>query len=111
MCQVRNLREHMLVRENFLCFDNLKLIMCDHADKQESPSKLSAAELRKQGQSDASWVRYASSWRKFRVWLEANGHEDWVVSNADMKSSLAVFDSVKLPLSQVMLANYLYIYM
>ena len=108
MCQVRNLREHMLVRENFLCFDNLKLIICDHADKLESPaSKLSAAELRQQGQSDASWVRYASSWRKFRVWLEANGHEEWIVPSADMKSSLAIFDSVKLPLSQVMLAKYL----
>jgi hypothetical protein len=95
MCQARNLREHMLVREYFLCFDNLRLIMCDHTDKLESPaSKLSAAELRQQGQSDASWVRYASSWRKFGVWLEANGHEEWVVSNADMKRSLAVFDPV-----------------
>jgi hypothetical protein len=98
------------VRGNFLCIYNLKLIMCDDADERGSPSKLSAVELRQQGQSDASWVRYASCWRKFRVWLEANGHEDWVVSNADMKSALAVFESVKLPLSQVMLANYLCIY-
>jgi len=47
-------------------------------------------------------VRYASSWRKFRVWLEANGHEEWIVADADITSCLGVFDSVKLPLSQVM---------
>ena len=66
-----------------------------------SSTKLTADEIRMQGQADASWLRYASTWRKFKSWLEDNGHDDCIIPMDEVKTPLQIFKSVKVPLSQV----------
>ena len=62
---------------------------------------LSANDFRRQGQADLSWVKYASTWRRFHRWLEDNGRDDVLVADVDVASNYDVFEAIKLPLSQV----------